>query len=98
MAGYPTLICSFLICGALCGQAPPMRGRVLDPARAPVRDARITAVRGGRTAAAVSDAAGEFSLALDPGSYTLTVSATGFRDASEMVEVSSVASAPREFV
>src|SRR4051794_18239032 len=98
MAGFSTWICSFLLCGALHGQVLQIRGRVLDPARAPIGGAKITALHDGRSAVTVSDRAGEFSLALDSGAYTLTVSASGFRDASKTIDPTSGAGGPLEFV
>src|SRR6266545_3193416 len=61
-----------------------VRGRVLDPTRAPISGARITAHQDGRASAltAVSDGIGEFSLALDPGNYMVEVVAEGFLEAS----------------
>src|SRR5947209_3725752 len=81
-----------LVCLLLISQETSFRGKILDPARAPIRGALVTA---GSTVSAMSDANGEFSLPLDPGSYTVTVSASGFRDASEKIEIPSD---PREFV
>ena len=54
---------------AIAQSRSTVRGRVLDPTRAPIPDARITAVREGRASelSAVSDSNGEFSLALDAG-------------------------------
>src|SRR5258708_1054678 len=98
MAAYSTWICSFLLCATLHGQVLQVRGKVLDPASAPIAAAKITALRDGRSTAAVSDPAGEFSLALDPGSYTVTVGASGFRDASEKIDLHSGAAGPLEFV
>ncbi len=58
-----------------------LHGKVLDPTRAPVSDARVTAISSDRRVAptARTDARGEFELALAPGRYTLTVRAAGFR-------------------
>src|SRR5262245_59687594 len=68
----------------------PARGRVLDPTRAPIAGARITAVpwggaSGAVAATAVSDQKGEFSLPLDAGNYILKVSAEGFLETSQTV-------------
>jgi len=77
-----------------------VRGRVLDPTRAPIPDARITAVREGGTAelSAVSDNNGEFSVALDAGSYTVKASAKGFLESSQTVALAENSSESREFV
>jgi catecholate siderophore receptor len=64
----------------------PLRGRVLDPNRAGVAAVKITASRNGRPdASTLTDANGEFSLLLEPGEYTLKVSAEGFADASLII-------------
>lgn len=68
---------------------PTLRGRVLDPARAPIVDARITAVLDGRASgpSTVSDQAGEFLLALEPGNYSVTIIAEGFQETSQVVHL-----------
>ncbi|MFY9608732.1 MAG: TonB-dependent siderophore receptor [Blastocatellia bacterium] len=68
-------------------QKPSLRGKVLDPARAPIADARITAVADGRSSGSstFSDQAGEFSLSLEPGNYVVTFVAEGFEEASQTV-------------
>jgi catecholate siderophore receptor len=84
---------SILIVGACLSLAytqPPrtaLRGRILDPAGAPVAGARITVSREGLASVItiVSDKAGEFSLALDPGDYTLKVRTQGFLDVSRAI-------------
>jgi catecholate siderophore receptor len=56
-----------------------LRGRVLDPNRAAIAGAKITALRKGALASsALTNANGEFSLTLEPGEYTLEISAEGF--------------------
>src|SRR5437899_5850046 len=69
-------------------QAPqtPLQGRVLDPTSAAIPGAQITAIRdGSRTQlTAVSDRNGEFSLAVDPGQYTVKIAALGFSEASQI--------------
>ncbi|HWO00529.1 MAG TPA: TonB-dependent siderophore receptor [Blastocatellia bacterium] len=59
-----------------------VRGKVLDPARAPISDARVTAVIDGRASSisTVSDQFGEFSLLLEPGAYSVTIVAEGFQE------------------
>src|SRR5262249_41504731 len=52
-------------------------GRVIDPSRAVVPGARVEVQPGGQTA--VSDGKGEFTIAgIQPGKYTVNVSAVGF--------------------
>jgi catecholate siderophore receptor len=58
-----------------------LRGRVLDPNRAAIAGAKITALRKGALASsALTNANGEFSLTLEPGEYTLEISAEGFAE------------------
>jgi catecholate siderophore receptor len=75
-------------------------GVVLDPSRAPVPGAIVSAVPAGagRTASAATDQRGQFTLLLDPGSYTITVAADGFVRASFRIEPSDDLSQPREIV
>src|SRR6266850_3415678 len=70
-------------------QTTVFRGRIVDPMRAAVAGARISALpeRGGTAAAIVSDETGGFALELDAGTYTLTVSSPGFVDMSRTVTV-----------
>jgi catecholate siderophore receptor len=64
-----------------------LRGKVLDPARAPIAGAQIMAVSEGSSSgtSTVSDQVGEFSLPLKYGSYTLTIIAQGFQENSQVV-------------
>ncbi len=64
-----------------------LRGRVLDPSRAAIPNVKVTATRTGRGEArsTVTNAAGEFSLLLEPGEYTLNCVAEGFAEASTTV-------------
>ena len=77
-----------------------VHGRVLDPTRAPIPDARITAVREGGAPAlsAVSDHNGEFSLSLEPGSYTVKAVGKGFLEVSQTVNLAENGSESLEFV
>jgi catecholate siderophore receptor len=77
-----------------------VNGRILDPTRAPIPDARIAAVRegGAPERSAVSDRNGEFSVALDPGSYIVKASAKGFLESSQRVTLAENGSESREFV
>src|SRR6476661_872421 len=70
-----------------------LRGRVVDPNRAAIAGAKITALRRGALASfALTNADGEFSLTLEPGEYTLEISAEGFAES-----VVSVRSQPTSF-
>lgn len=85
-----------------------LHGRVVDPLRAPVADARVTVSRAGedrqattsadRQATAKADQNGEFSLALEPGTYVVAVGADGFADASRRVVVAPTGVVTAEFV
>ena len=87
------LLSAMLAAGTLLCQVqaqsprPSLRGKVVDPARAPIAGARVTAVPDSRASglSTVSDQSGEFLLALDPGNYTVTIVAEGFQEASETV-------------
>jgi catecholate siderophore receptor len=70
--------------------ARSLRGKVVDPARAPIAGARITAVPEGSASGttATSDQAGEFVLALEPGLYAVTILAEGFEESSQSVTLS----------
>ena len=62
-----------------------VKGRVLDQTRAPIAAARVTAVSDGVATAysASTDEAGDFNLSLPPGTYSISVSAEGFRPSSQ---------------
>ena len=85
----------FLVAGVVpsYGQGGPpqssLRGRVLDPNRAVVAGAQVFAEAKGRPpgVTAVTDQNGEFSLALEPGEYSVRVSAPGFAEASQAVSL-----------
>jgi catecholate siderophore receptor len=83
------------------GQSPHvvLRGRVLDPSRAAIVGASVTATPDGSgpVVSAVSDAAGGYSLALAPGSYTLRAVAEGFEEDAQRVILSG-ADATRDVV
>ncbi|HEU0122215.1 MAG TPA: TonB-dependent siderophore receptor [Bryobacteraceae bacterium] len=78
----------------------PVSGRVLDQSHAPIAGARIVFTMSGRPVGntAVSTQQGEFTLPLTAGSYTVTVSADGFLDAKESVQVGGTAGQPVEIV
>jgi catecholate siderophore receptor len=94
----------FLVVGVmLCqGQTPikssSIHGRVLDPNRAAIAGARISVQGSHANFSAVSDANGDFTLALAPGEYTLTVNAAGFAEASRAIKVKPAISESLETV
>ena len=77
-----------------------VHGRVLDPTRAPIAGARILVSPQGQRPgpSAVSDQNGEFTLSLDPGTYTIQVVAEGFREDSQSVNLLPAADESREIV
>jgi catecholate siderophore receptor len=77
-----------------------LHGHVLDQSRGCIAGARVEATpQGAGTAVATtSDQAGEFTLILQPGTYTLTVTAPGFTPSSQSVRATAGASDTREFV
>ncbi len=76
-----------------------LQGKVLDPSLAPIAGAQIMALQDGRSSgpSTLSGQDGEFSLALEPGKYTLTIFAQGFSETSQAIDLQA-GSAPREFV
>jgi len=66
------------------GQTSQFSGRVLDATGAPIQDALVVATPS--RASATSDKTGEFSLVLDPSSYTLKITKEGFADSSETIQ------------
>src|SRR6266850_1042233 len=71
-----------------------IKGRVLDPDRAAIAGAQIVASARDRStnSSALSNRTGEFSLALSPGEYTLTVIAEGFNASSQTLFIKARAS------
>jgi len=66
----------------------------MDPAGAPIVGAGVIVAPEGRAAwlSTVSDQSGEFSLALEPGSYTIKINAQGFLEAPRAVTIKSASS------
>ena len=91
---------SSLLTAASTPETFTLRGRVLDQSRAGVGGARIEAAPQGTGAVAstTSDQAGEFTLILQPGTYTLTVKASGFTAQSQPLHATNGAADTREFV
>jgi catecholate siderophore receptor len=77
-----------------------VEGKVLDPSRAPIASAMVIAITDRQTTVAStrSGQAGEFSLALPRGSYTLRIAADGFREASQTVTIGESVIPPLEIV
>ena len=76
-----------------------LRGKVLDPNRAALSGVKITASREGQAeSTTITNANGEFSLLLEPGEYTLKVSAEGFADALLTIRSKPTAFEPLELV
>src|SRR5262249_34389062 len=74
-----------------------LQGKVLDPSGGAVVGAHIFAADGRGGVASVSDQAGQFTLYLAPGMYTIRINAQGFLETSEIVEIGN-ASQSREFL
>ena len=77
-----------------------VRGVVLDPSKAPIAGARVSAFPPGRQAsvATVTNPRGEFSLTLGPADYKLTIEAEGFVEISRRLNARSPLEGPLEFV
>jgi catecholate siderophore receptor len=77
-----------------------LRGTVLDSTRAPVVAAPVTAVPDGEgsSASTVTDERGSFTLALEPGDYTVKVAAPGFLEAIQRASARPAGEESREFV
>jgi catecholate siderophore receptor len=77
-----------------------IRGSVFDSSKAAISGAKITAAgnQAGSAIQAVAGQNGEFVLQVEPGSYTIRVSAEGFREASQTVVVGEGGAQSPEFV
>lgn len=77
-----------------------LRGKLFDPARAPIVGAQVIVVPEGRFSgtSTVSNEFGEFSLLLAPGNYTVKIIADGFEDTSQMVSLSQASSESLEIL
>ena len=77
-----------------------LQGQVLDPTRAPIAAASVTAIpaKGGPASITQTDERGAFALRLAPGDYTLKVVAAGFQEAAQSVSATAVGGAAREFL
>ena len=81
-------------------QQSSVQGTVLDSSRAPIAGARVSATSTdqGTGSSATTDERGEFTLALAPGRYTITVVADGFADGSRALTLSPSGARLPEFV
>jgi catecholate siderophore receptor len=77
-----------------------LQGKVLDPTRAPIAAARVTAVPSdhGASSSTETDARGEFVLALSAGDYSVTADAPGFLPVSRAVKAGTSGTVARDFV
>src|SRR5678815_1038273 len=83
---------SAIVISSAFAQAPSkkllLRGRILDTNRAVIANADIWASGEGHSpASTATNWAGEFSLALEPGEYSLRVMADGFAEANQKVSL-----------
>ena len=98
------LVVVFLMAASqLClAQTSPvtLRGRLLDPNRAAVPGAKVTLSSDARQKrkSTVSDDKGEFSVAIEPGNYSVEVVATGFAESKIPVEVKNAVGEPLEIM
>ncbi|HKP81493.1 MAG TPA: TonB-dependent siderophore receptor [Pyrinomonadaceae bacterium] len=99
------LLCAAVLVTAAFAQAPTgkkmlLRGKVVDPNRAAVAGADISASASGlSSSSAISDRNGEFILTLEPGEYNVRVLADGFSEATETVNPMAVQSSqPLEII
>ena len=83
------LVATILLESVSSGQAAapsPLRGKVLDPSRAPIAGAQVTLIPdSGGTTSGISSQSGEFSVSIAPGTYTMKISKEGFLEVSTAV-------------
>ena len=97
------LIASFFFDLPAAAQHAPqnvtLTGIVLDPSRAPIAGARVTALthNRGRRVSTQTDERGQFTILIDTRDFVLTVAANGFVTLSETI-TGSTAAVTREFV
>ena len=89
----PALIVTVFVSSAHAQTPSSLQGKVFDPSNAVIVGASITAIPTGRTngPTAVSNQEGLFVLSLDPGKYTIKISARDFLEISEPIEIGSAA-------
>jgi catecholate siderophore receptor len=93
------LLAAFPIGAQPASQKFTLTGTVLDPSRSPVAGARVTAVAkdGSRTASALTNERGQFTILIDAAECVLTIAADGFVTMSEPFAPATTADT-REFV
>src|SRR6266850_1150754 len=95
-------VATLFLCAAHVNDATAqasLHGKVLDPNHAAIASAQITAVSTGHpTSSTLTDRNGEFTLALEPGKYTLRVAAEGFAELTQTVESKIAGFEPCEIV
>ncbi len=76
-----------------------LRGRVLNPSRAPIAGAQVTVTSGraGATVSTVTNQQGEFEVAVTPGAHTVRVVAPNFVEATQDVTVTAGGERPTVF-
>src|SRR5262245_12471327 len=93
MKATAALLISVLFHSISLSQAPStqaqLHGKVFDTSRAPVAGAQISLILKDRDSgpSIESDGQGDFSVSVDPGTYTLKISASGFSESSEVIEL-----------
>ena len=93
-------LAAFVALGTAPDASFVLQGRVLDPTRAPILAASVTAVPKDQRSRPTTktDTNGEFRLALPRGSYTLEVAVPGFSPVSEPLQALGPGGDPREIV
>jgi catecholate siderophore receptor len=79
-----------------------LKGRVMDSIGLPLEGASVTVQPGPRGSSApavtaLTNAAGEFTIALGPGTHTLILTAPGFADLSRRVDTGQIGAGRRDF-
>ena len=101
------IVCLLALAGILSGATQAreivslsqLRGRVLDPNGSAIPRAKVTAIKKGQPdVSTFTDAAGEFSLIIEPGEYALAVSAAGFAEAALFIRSKPSSFEPLEIV
>jgi catecholate siderophore receptor len=98
--GHPILPAAASPLQATPARSVTLNGVAMDRTRAAIAGAHVTVVAEGQSTpiTTVADASGGFTLTLQPGRYVITVSATGFRDLTQHLVVTTSSTSPQEFV